>query len=384
MELTLRPYQVEAVDRIVERRSLLLALTMGAGKTAAAVSAVRHLRRQRIVDKGVVFALKSTKWQWVREIANGTPEPRCRWSMATEASRTAAIRRAGRYDYTILHYECLVNDWDVIKKHLPIDFMILDEVTYIKGFRPSVTAAKALAQYAGSVSALSGQPVENRPEELFSIMEFIDPEVLGGFHKFDRTFIERDRWGKPKRYKNLHLIQQALGPAMYRKSREDIAEWLPELIEIPMPVALDPATMDLHDLIRHGPRRRHRQGPRPRVHRRQLRHPRPLRTDTDRQGRLAMGDVMSRMLAMRMLSSHPALLNVSAQMTSIARYRGGAASTPANSRPVASRQPAHHPRPSSTPCWSMIDEILDEDPRHKVVVFTYFKPMLRDDRTDGS
>ena len=46
---------------------------MGAGKTVAAVSAIRHLRRRRTIDKGVIFALKSTKWQWVREIAKVDP-----------------------------------------------------------------------------------------------------------------------------------------------------------------------------------------------------------------------------------------------------------------------------------------------------------------------
>ena len=138
-------------------------------------------------------------------------------------------------------------------------------------------------------------------------MEFIDPEVLGSFDKFDRTFIVRDDWGRPKRYRNLHLIQKRLGPAMYRKSREDIKEWLPEKIEIEMPVVLDRTTMRLHDLIRsdlsdaidkalaggvsggsfdvgahYG------------------------RYDTE--DHTLMGQVMSRLLAMRMLSSHPHLL----------------------------------------------------------------------------
>ena len=87
---------------------------------------------------------------------------------------------------------------------------------------------------------LSGQPVENRPEELFSIMEFIDPEVLGPFPKFDRTFIERDHWGKPRKYKNLPLLQKIMSEAMFRKSREDIAEWLPEIVEMEIPVVLGP------------------------------------------------------------------------------------------------------------------------------------------------
>ena len=73
MTLKLRPYQEEAVDRITERGSLLLAMTMGSGKTGTAVTAVRQLRKQREVSHGVVFALKSTKYQWVREIAKWDP-----------------------------------------------------------------------------------------------------------------------------------------------------------------------------------------------------------------------------------------------------------------------------------------------------------------------
>ena len=175
----------------------------------------------------------------------------------------AAIRRAGRYHYTIMHYECLVNDWEAIREYLPIDFMILDEATAIKSFRAKRSrAAKALAKRSNVRMALSGQPVENRPEELFSIMEFVDAEVLGGFHKFDRTFIVRDGFGRPLRYRNLNLVTQRLGPAMYRKTREDIAEWLPEMIEKDMPVRLDPATMALHDLVRHDLSDCHRQSPR--------------------------------------------------------------------------------------------------------------------------
>ena len=178
--------------------------------------------------------------------------------------RTVQIRRAQNYQYTIMHYECLVNDWDVIT-HAPADRLRDPGRGHphqgLQG--QALTAAKVLGKHAPVRMALSGQPVENRPEELFSIMEFVDKDVLGSFHKFDRTFIERDHWGKPLKYVNLHLIQQRLGEAMYRKSREDIAEWLPEMIEIEMPVQLDPENMALHELVRQRSQQRHRQGPRP-------------------------------------------------------------------------------------------------------------------------
>ena len=199
MTLELRPYQVEAVDRIVERGTLLLALTMGAGKTVAAVSAIRHLRRQRTIDKGVIFALKSTKWQWVREIAKVDPRAKVQVVDGDKRSRVAAIRRAGRYHYTIMHYECLVNDWDVITRvpahrlhdpgrgHLP---------SRASGPRAS-RAAKALGQtFKRPYRPYQDSRWRTGPRNCSRIMEFVDPEVLGSFHKFDRTFIVRDHYGQ--------------------------------------------------------------------------------------------------------------------------------------------------------------------------------------------
>ena len=375
--MELRPYQAEAVERIVARRSLLLALTMGAGKTVTAVTAIRALRRQAAVSHGLVFALKSTKWQWVREINKVDPRAKVQVVDGDKRARLAAIRRSAQYHYTILHYQCLVNDWDAIREWAPTDFAILDEVTAIKGFTAKTSKrAKALGKHCKVRIGLSGQPVENRPEELYSIMEFIDRDVLGSFRTFDRTFIVGDRWGKPTRYRNLHLNNVAKRPAMYRKSREDIAEWLPEMIELEMPVPLDPLTMRLHDRIKQD-----------------------LSDAIDKAladssaiggfdvlahyGRAGapsshvnlMGQVMSRLLAMRMVSSHPGLLRLSADDfdTELSR-RGSEYASELRASGALDHLPATHIKLDVL--IEHVSEILDEDPRHKVVVFSYFKPML--------
>jgi SNF2 family DNA or RNA helicase len=371
----LRPYQVEAVERIVRRHNLLLALTMGAGKTATAIAAVRQLRRERVVDRGTVFALKSTKYQWTREIAKWDPRASFQVVDGDKRQRVAAIRRSCRFNYTIMHYECLVNDWDEIKQYLEHSFLIADEATYIKGFAAKRSRrAKALAKYTPVRMALSGQPVENRPEELFSICEFVDPEVLGPFPKFDRTFIVRDHWGKPVRYRNLNLIHERLGEAMYRKSREDISEWLPDMMELEMPVVLDAPTMALHEFVRKDLA---------------IAIEAALAAGAtggfdlaahygrgERRGdKGLMGEVMSRMLAMRMLSSHPALLRLSADAfdTEVSKW-GSRYASELKAAGLLDNMP-----PTTAKFDALlehIEEILAEDPRHKVVVFSYFKPML--------
>jgi len=375
--MELRPYQVEAVERGASRGSLLLAMTMGSGKTATAIRTVRRLRRERKVDHGVIFALKSTKWQWEREIRRWDPRATVQVLDGDRVARHFALRRAPQYHYTILHYQCLIHDWDVIKECLPTDFIVLDECTAIKGFTSKTSKrAKALGKHSDYRYGLSGQPVENRPEELFSIMEFVDPDVLGGFHRFDKTFIDRDRWGKPIRYRNLPTLHKAMGDVMFRRSREDIAEWLPERIEIEVPVVLEPAVMKLHDHVR-----------------RDLSDAIDIalglgasggsfdvlahygRVDTQGEGISLMGQVMSRLLAMRMLSSHPRLLRLSADNfdTEVSR-QGSEYASLLKASGLLDNMPDSTAKLDAL--IEMIEDILDSDPLHKVVVFSYFKPML--------
>src|SRR5262245_10944612 len=108
--MQLRPYQVEALDTIIDRGNLLLAMTMGSGKSVTAAAAVRYLRQHRWVTSGSIFAMKSTKYQWVREIAKIDPRAKCIVVDGDKRHRVAQLRAAHRYQYCILHYQCLIHD----------------------------------------------------------------------------------------------------------------------------------------------------------------------------------------------------------------------------------------------------------------------------------
>jgi SNF2 family DNA or RNA helicase len=252
--------------------------------------------------------------------------------------------------------------------------LILDEVSAIKGFTTKTSKrAKILGKHCDVRLGLSGQPVENRPEELFSIMEFVDDTVLGPFPKFDRTFIVRDWYGRPQRYRNLHLIQGRLGPAMYRKTREDIKEWLPERIDLEVPVVLDGITMHLHDYVR-----------------RELSEAidkaiaggvggsfdvESYYRGTQESGVALMGQVMARLLAMRMLSSHPRLLRASADdFDNPLTKKGSTYASELKAVGLLDSLPLANAKLNALIETTLA--ILDEDPRHKVVIFSYFKPML--------
>ena len=375
--MELRPYQQEAVARGVSSGNLLMAMVMGSGKTVTAITTIRQLRRQREVAHGVIFAPKSTLGQWFREIEDWDPRASVQVVNGDRGYRHWCWRHASEFNYSICTIDsALIHDWEIFKAHAPRDFLIIDEITCIKGFTAKRSRrAKLLAKTTPVRLGLSGQPLENRPEELFSIMEFIDREALGRFEKFDRTFITRDHWGHPKKYKNLDVLRKRMDLFMFRRNREDIKEWLPERIEMEVPIVLEPVVMKLHDHIRddlssaldqaiglgasgsfdvvahYGRADQH-----------------------DRMS--AMGQVMSRLLAMRMLSSHPDLLRRSASdFDNPLSKQGSEYASVLASSGLLDGQPSMTVKLESL--VEMVHQILDEDPNHKVVVFSYFRPMLR-------
>ena len=77
---------------------------------------------------------------------------------------------------------------------------------------------------------MTGTPIENgKPEELYSIMQFIDPKVLGRFDLFDKTFIVRNHFGGVEKYRNLTTLSKTLATASVRKRQQDpdVAPYLP-------------------------------------------------------------------------------------------------------------------------------------------------------------
>jgi len=235
---TLLPYQVEAVEAMVKRKKMLVAYDLGLGKTVLTIAAIEELRDAgKIEGPGIIICLSSLKYQWKQQIEkftdgsanvvviDGTPSKRSeQYTEALDWGHTLV-------DYVIINYEQVVNDWKWVEQ-LNRGFVVCDEATAIKSFRSK--RAKYVKKLNSPVKyALTGTPVENgKPEELYSIMQFVDSSVLGRFDLFDNTFIVRNRFGGVERYRNIPLLVKTLGSASVRKrqSDPDVAPYLPESI----------------------------------------------------------------------------------------------------------------------------------------------------------
>jgi len=367
---TLYPFQVEASDRMVDRGQMLLAMIMGAGKTVTTISALECLIGAKEVSRVLVVVPSSLKYQWLKEIKKFTTST----AVVIDGSpkqREILWRTALRCQYVIINPEMLIND-DKYLLNLGANAIVIDEATMIKS--PRAKRSKMLKKLGKKFQyrfALTGQPIENRPEELFSIMEFVDPSVLGRFDVFDRTFIVRNHFGAPVRYRNLQQLNDTMAESMVRKTREDIADQLPTVIHQVIPVVFDNAGASAYekisaDLITQ-------------INNAITSHGRGFdlwshyNGDT---GNDAQGQIMSRLTVLRMLCDNPRLVLESASLYEDPSNHGeGSQYASVIVKDGWISESAKTPKLDAV--VNYIKDVLDEDPTNKVVLFSFFKKNLR-------
>lgn len=346
---------------------MLLGMVMGAGKTPTTLGAVEQLHDQGDVDRCLVIVPASLKYQWAREIAKFT-DAKCTVIDGAKTKRNAQWRLAKNSRYVIVNPETLANDTDMVGT---IQAVVIDESTMIKN--RAAKRSRLLKKIGRTVPyrfALTGQPIENRPEELFSIMEFVDKDVLGDFKSFDRTFIVRDSWGKPLRYRNLDVMHKVMRECMVRKTREDIQDQLPDIIHQVIPVPFDARGASLYRDISYD-----------------------LLTQISQittkgrgdfslwahynggNGDEAQGQIMARLTVLRMLCDNPSLITESAKEYNDPNSRFG--SQYASDIVKQGLLVGVNKAPKLEACVEYIQQVLDESPENKVVLFSFFKRNLR-------
>lgn len=249
----LYPYQEEAVD-VMATKNTLLAFDMGTGKTPTTLAAIEDLRQEKPLT-ALVLTPNSVKWQWAHEIAKftdqeaavieGTPAQRARVYMDMNKKAPA---------YIVMTYETYRRDYD----RLPtIDVMVLDEATAIKSFKAKRTQLiKRTSKKVPIRFALTGTPIENgRLEELYSIMEFVNPNVLGKWWDFEKRYVIRNKMGWIERYQHVDGFHSRISTHTLRRTHDDpdVAKYLPTVIK-PDPIIVPFRTYSqrLYDRIEAG------------------------------------------------------------------------------------------------------------------------------------
>lgn len=244
----LHGYQEEPVDRAVARGRYLLAMEQGTGKTVVSIAIAEEMLGSGEISLCVIVCPSSLKYQWAQALAKFTDlptqqiklkkqlitipiSPDCVLINGTPEQRDKQWAQIGtNTEYVILSYETVLSDYRKLRRLSP-GLAICDEIGAIKSFK--ALRSKRIKKYLDTPyrTALTGTPVENgNPAELFSIMQWVDEDVLGRWDLFDATYIDRDDNGLVTGYKNLDLLLEKMSPAMSRLTRgqEGVREHMPE------------------------------------------------------------------------------------------------------------------------------------------------------------
>ena len=218
----LRPYQLDGIAFAAGAGRAVLADDMGLGKTIQGIGVAELLSRHTSLSKVLIVCPASLKSQWRIEIKRFCQRS-CRLVLGT------AEERAGQYAedsfYTVCNYEQVLRDILSIEK-VRWDLIILDEGQRIKNWETKTSRIiKGLKSPFALV--LSGTPLENRLDELFSVVEFIDDRRLGPAFRFFNHHRVVDEKGKLLGYKNLDLLRKALKPVLLRRTRQGVVQELP-------------------------------------------------------------------------------------------------------------------------------------------------------------
>jgi superfamily II DNA or RNA helicase len=239
----LYPYQVEGVAFLASRGRALLADDMGLGKTLQTIAAATWLQHNREVRQCLVVCPASLKHQWAREIARFTDQA-VQVIQGNPKARAALYRQ--QKAFVVMNYELVMRDQELINELLRPDLLVLDEAQRVKNWRTKVaTAIKSIeSRYA---FVLTGTPLENRLEDLYSLMQVVDHRVLGPLWRYLIDFHVTDERGKVIGYRNLSELRRRLAPVMLRRNRSLVIDQLPERTELRLDVPMTPKQWDLHD-----------------------------------------------------------------------------------------------------------------------------------------
>ena len=237
------PYQREGMLHLAFTERALLADEMGLGKTIQAIAACALLKRLGRAARVLVVTPASLKGEWEEQIRQFTDLP-TRLVFGGLAARRAAYD-AGTF-FTVVNYEQMIRDALEVNARFRPDVVVLDEAQRIKNWNTQTAQAvkRLRSRYA---FVLTGTPIENRIDELYSLMDFLEPRALGPLFRFNREFYQLDERGHPSGYRDLARLHERIAPYMLRRRKSDVETELPDRSDRQHFVKLTPKQQTVYD-----------------------------------------------------------------------------------------------------------------------------------------
>ncbi|ABX07981.1 DEAD/DEAH box helicase [Prochlorococcus marinus] len=238
----LRPYQERGIGWLAFlhrfNQGACLADDMGLGKTIQVLAFIQHLKSNKDLKKPVLLiAPTSVLTNWKREAYSFTPELSVLEHYGPNRSSTSTLLKKilKKVDILITSYGLLHRDKQLLKT---IDWqgVIIDEAQAIKNPNSKQSQTTREIVKGGKIIpfriALTGTPIENRVSELWSLMDFLNPSVLGEKEFFDQRYkLPIERYGD---ISSLTDLKARVSPFILRRLKSDksIISDLPSKVEL--------------------------------------------------------------------------------------------------------------------------------------------------------
>jgi superfamily II DNA or RNA helicase len=223
LKVDLLPYQLDGIAFAAGAGRAILADEMGLGKTIQGIGVAEFLAQFAGIRKVLIVCPASVKSQWRSEILRFSGRQA---TLVLGGAGERAAQYQGDCFFTICNYEQVLRDIIAIER-ATWDLIILDEGQRIKNWEAKTTQTmKSLRSRFALV--LSGTPLENRLDDLFSVVEFIDARRLGPAFRFFNRHRVTDEKGKVIGYRDLDVLRKNLQPVLLRRTRNMVMKELPQ------------------------------------------------------------------------------------------------------------------------------------------------------------
>ncbi len=255
VDFNLEPYvyQKEAIYDASQKDNILYVLPCGAGKTVIGLGIFHELfKQEKIQGPALIVTKASLKEQWKREVEKFTDYSAHVIKTLSECKKDQAAfeEQFDSANILITNYEGVANkDIKPMLHKKKLEMMFLDEIHYVKS--PTSKRSKSIHEfnYVKHKFGATASPVKKNPQDLFSIYKFINPEVFPSESNFNRIFVQYGGFGRIIGGKNKAMLNEKIEPHMFRKTSEEVNEFLPKELIIQRNYELSRRQQKSHDLI---------------------------------------------------------------------------------------------------------------------------------------
>ncbi len=228
----LREYQQSGVSWLERLRKMrlsgILADDMGLGKTIQAITAVTQMKKDNKDGVTLIVCPTSLVYNWREEFQKFSPKLKTLVIDGIPTQRKKLIQGRGKTDILITSYSLIQKDIEHYKD-TTFNYVILDEAQHIKN-RATRNAKSVKMLKAEHRLILTGTPIENSLDELWSLFDFLMPGLLSSYERFNEKFIRGSAYNGGNT--DLELLRKKVSPFILRRMKKDVLKELPPVSNI--------------------------------------------------------------------------------------------------------------------------------------------------------